>query len=66
VNGTIRVIEPHALAQDEPQQAPLTRSALLASADERGRAGSSDHAQVPLTGDRVAEQTAWNGLRPLT
>ena len=53
------------LALDEPQQSPLTRSALLVSAEERGP-GSSDHAQVPLTGDRLAEETAWNGLRPLT
>lgn len=51
-------MERWAAALDEPQQSPLTRSALLVSAEERGAGpGSSDHAQVPLTGERLPEET---------
>jgi hypothetical protein len=67
VVASANVVELYVPAVDEPQQSPLTRSALLVSAEERRAGpGSSDHAQVPLAGDRLAEETAWNGLRPLT
>jgi hypothetical protein len=56
----------HMLGLDEPQQSPLTHSALLVSAEERGPGRAPPTCAGPLTGDRLAEQTAWNGLRPLT
>jgi hypothetical protein len=56
---------------EERRQSPLTRSALLASAEEeRGpRTGCSDHAQVLLTdgnaSDQLSEERPGRVLLPL-